>query len=210
MRRIAAVLDTGPASLYVYVTNREGLLRAMQDRIFAMVEAEPVDPPRWREQLHALLGRLRAALAGHPGMAMTTMALSPRGEASLRLAEAQLGLLLAGGLAPRDAAWALDVLATLVIHAAAEAEARPVSHHDDQAEDCGSTSSANRQGLSRCSPPMPTCWSRETPTSGSGLRWTPWSTGSWHGRQRAARPDHRQPGPAPGRRRAPPRSLRHQ
>jgi len=32
MRRVAAALDTGAASLYVYVPGREGLLQAMLDR----------------------------------------------------------------------------------------------------------------------------------------------------------------------------------
>ncbi|MGW2649710.1 TetR/AcrR family transcriptional regulator [Streptomyces sp. NPDC001393] len=134
MRRVAAALDTGPASLYVYVANREGLLHAMQDRIFAMVELEPVDPAHWRDQLHTLLGRLRSALASHPGIAMTTMAEPPRSVASLCLLENLLAILLAGGLAPQDAAWATDILATLVNHAAIEAEARPVGHRE-QAED---------------------------------------------------------------------------
>ncbi|MEU9452011.1 TetR/AcrR family transcriptional regulator [Streptomyces sp. NPDC048277] len=130
MRRVATALDTGPASLYVYVGNREGLLRAMQDRIFAMVELETVDPARWRPQLHSLLDRLRGVLAAHPGIAVTAIAQPPSSEATLRLLENLLGILLAGGLAPQDAAWATDLLAMLVNHAAIEADARHADHRD--------------------------------------------------------------------------------
>src|SRR3984957_2935756 len=37
MRRVAAELDTGAASLYVYVRNRDELLRAMLDRVAGTV-----------------------------------------------------------------------------------------------------------------------------------------------------------------------------
>ena len=57
MRRVAAALDTGPASLYVYVSGSEGLLQAMLDRVISTIEFEPPDPSRWRAQLHTLLQR---------------------------------------------------------------------------------------------------------------------------------------------------------
>src|SRR3954452_19348213 len=40
MRRVATALDTGPASLYVYVAGREGLLQAMLDHVAATVELQ--------------------------------------------------------------------------------------------------------------------------------------------------------------------------
>lgn len=120
MRRVAAALDTGAASLYVYVPNREGLLRAMQDRIFATVELEAPDPARWRTQLHSLLARMHRALVAHPGIAATAMAEPPGTEAALQLVENLLGILLAGGLDAQDAAWAADIFALLVNYAAIE------------------------------------------------------------------------------------------
>src|SRR5580692_9841616 len=69
MRRVATALDTGPASLYVYVSGREGLLQAMLDRVVATVELEVPDPSRWRTQLHSLLARVHRALVAHPGIA---------------------------------------------------------------------------------------------------------------------------------------------
>src|ERR1700677_3811011 len=58
MRRVAAALDTGAMSLYVYVSGREGLLQAMLDRVTVKIKLEPPDPSRWRAQLHSLLVRL--------------------------------------------------------------------------------------------------------------------------------------------------------
>jgi AcrR family transcriptional regulator len=132
MRRVAAALDTGPASLYVYVAGREGLLRAMLDRVTAGVELEPADPSRWRAQLHLLLKRVHDALADHPGIAAMTLADPPTTESVLRLTENLLGLLLAGGLEPQDAAWACDILVLLVTAAAREDDVRrPRGRNDD-------------------------------------------------------------------------------
>src|SRR5271156_234934 len=64
MRRVAAALDTGAASLYV--SGREGLLQAMLDRVTATIELEAPDPSRWRAQLHSLLQRTHQALVAHP------------------------------------------------------------------------------------------------------------------------------------------------
>jgi AcrR family transcriptional regulator len=124
MRRVAAALDTGAASLYVYVSGREGLLQAMLDRVTATIELEAPDPSRWRAQLHALLERLHDALVAHPGIAAMTLADSPTTEAVLRLAENLLGILLAGGIDPQDAAWACDILVLLTTAAAREDDVR--------------------------------------------------------------------------------------
>jgi len=124
MRRVAAALDTGAASLYVYVPGRDGLLQAMQDRIIATVELESPDPTRWRAQLHALLERMHRALVAHPGIAVTFMAEPVTTEAPLRLLENLLGILLAGGLHPQDAAWAADIFTLLVTYAAIEDDVR--------------------------------------------------------------------------------------
>jgi AcrR family transcriptional regulator len=124
MRRVARALDTGAASLYVYVANREGLLEAMLDRVIATIELESPDPSHWRAQLHALLLRMYQALIAHPGIAAMTLADPPSTEAVLRLTENQLGLLFAGGFTPQDAAWACDIFVSLVTAAASEDDVR--------------------------------------------------------------------------------------
>ncbi len=68
MRRVAQALDTGPASLYVYVANRDELLDLMLDRAIAELPLPEPDPARWREQLkelmHALTRLMTSRLPG--------------------------------------------------------------------------------------------------------------------------------------------------
>jgi len=120
MRRLATELDTGPASLYVYIRNRDELLNALLDRIGGMVELEEPDPTRWREQLHRLVGGLLQVMEAHRGIARVAIANIPTGENSLRAAENMLALLLAGGITPRDAAWACDILPLITTSLAVE------------------------------------------------------------------------------------------
>jgi len=131
MRRVAASLDTGAASLYVYVASREGLLQAMLDRVIATVELETPDPSRWRAHMHSLLERMHQALVAHPGIAAITLADSPTTETILRLTENLLGILLAGGLDPQDAAWASDIFVSLVTAAAREDDVRRPRGRDE-------------------------------------------------------------------------------
>ena len=134
MRRVAAALDTGAASLYVYVSGREGLLQAMLDRVTGTVELEPPDPSRWRAQLHSLLRRLHHALVAHPGIAAMSLADSPTTGAVLQLTENLLGVLLAGGLDPQDAAWACDILVSLVTATAREDDVRHPGGPSDEGD----------------------------------------------------------------------------
>ncbi len=124
MRRVAAALDTGAASLYVYVSGRDGLLQAMLDRVTAAIELETPDPARWRAQLHSLLKRMHEALIAHPGMAALTLEDPPTTEVVLRVTENLLGILLAGGVDPQGAAWACDIFVLLVTAVASEEDVR--------------------------------------------------------------------------------------
>jgi AcrR family transcriptional regulator len=135
MRRVAAALDTGAASLYVYVAGREGLQLAMLDRVTAEVALESPDPSRWRDQLHALLLRMHDALNAYPGIAAMTLAHPPTTETVLNLAENMMGILLAGGLDAQDAAWACDVLVLLVTAVANEDDVRRTAGRGGVVED---------------------------------------------------------------------------
>jgi AcrR family transcriptional regulator len=120
MRRVATELDTGPASLYVYVGGRDELRHAMLDRVAGSITIEAPDPDHWREQVHRLVRAMLAALEAHPGIARVAVANVPTGENSLRVAESLLALLLAGGIDPQDAAWACDILPLITTASAVE------------------------------------------------------------------------------------------
>jgi len=131
MRRVAAALDTGAASLYVYVRNRDELLRAMMDRVAGTVPPIAPDQERWREQVHDLMCGLRDALEAHPGLASVLTGEPPTTENALAGAESLLGILLAGGIAPQDASWAVDILMLIVTATATEADIRRASGDGD-------------------------------------------------------------------------------
>jgi AcrR family transcriptional regulator len=111
MRAVAAELDTGAASLYVYFPNRKALLDAVFDAVVGEIElGDPPDPSRWREQLTALLTRIVERMDAYPGIARVPLANVPTGPNAMRTADHVLGLLAAGGVDDRSAAWFIDVV----------------------------------------------------------------------------------------------------
>src|SRR5690348_2436203 len=73
MRRLAAELDTGPASLYVYVRNTAELHGAILDELVAGLEQPGAG--EWREQLIDLLSAYTELLFAHPGLARSVLML---------------------------------------------------------------------------------------------------------------------------------------
>ncbi len=111
MRAVAAELETGAASLYVYFPNRQALLDAMFDAVAGQIDvSEAPDPARWREQLTTVLTHIVERMDAHPGIARVPLANVPTGPNSMGVAEHILGLLAAGGVDDRSAAWFLDVV----------------------------------------------------------------------------------------------------
>jgi AcrR family transcriptional regulator len=118
MRRVASELDTGAASLYVYVRNRQDLLNQMFDEVVGEIDfGDKPDPKRWREQLIAGITRARDAMDRYPGIARVPLANVPTGPNATRLADRMLGVLRAGGVDDRSAAWFVDVV-SLYLNAA--------------------------------------------------------------------------------------------
>jgi AcrR family transcriptional regulator len=130
MRAVAAELDTGAASLYVYVANRQELLDQMLDAVAREVDVGPEpDAARWREQFEALMTRVREALDRHPGISRVALANIPTGTGAMRLAERMLGILRAGGVPDQSAAWFIDAVFLYVD--AASLERSIVAEADD-------------------------------------------------------------------------------
>ena len=121
MRRVAQALDTGPASLYVYVRNRDDLVALLLDRIAGEITLPVLGPATdWREELINLLLSAIKELGRYPGIAATMFAGVPTGPNALALTEAMLALLAQGGLSRQARAWAVDVLALYATAAATE------------------------------------------------------------------------------------------
>ena len=118
MRRVAQELDTGAASLYVYVANTTELHAAVLDALLGTIP-EPTGAD-WRARMHGLLGAYASVLFENPGLARSAVVLRPTGPEALRLYDRVLGLLLDGGVPVDRAAWGVDLLLQYVTSSAAE------------------------------------------------------------------------------------------
>jgi AcrR family transcriptional regulator len=114
MRRLAAALGTGPASLYAHVVNKDDLDDLLIGVLCAQVRLPEPDPARWREQVTDVCTQLRDLYLAHSGVSRAAVAAAPTHRETLRLSEGLLTLLLAGGLDPQAAAWGIDALVLYV------------------------------------------------------------------------------------------------
>jgi AcrR family transcriptional regulator len=116
MRRVAIALETGPSSLYAHVVNKEDLDELLIGRLCAEIKLPEPDPARWREQLISVCTQLRDQYLRYPGISRAAIAAAPANLDTLRVSEGMLTILLAGGVDPQTAAWAIDSL-TLYVNA---------------------------------------------------------------------------------------------
>jgi AcrR family transcriptional regulator len=119
MRRLAKELDTGAASLYVYVKDTEELHAAVLDELLAEVDLDNGDGD-WRERLWAVVHSYRMILFAHPSLARVALVTRLSGPHYLAVVEAVLALLDEGEMAPGQAAWAVDALLLVATASAAE------------------------------------------------------------------------------------------
>lgn len=123
MRRIAAELDTGAASLYVYIRNTEDLHAQILDALLTRVTLEPLGDGDWRARLKELVLRYLRVLLDYPEMAKMAMSTLPSGPSYMSLVDAILALLKEGGVPDDEAAWAVDILLLYATAQAAEKSA---------------------------------------------------------------------------------------
>lgn len=116
MRRLAAELETGPSSLYAHVVNKEDLDELLIGRLCATIDLPEPDPAVWRQQLMSVCAQLRDQYLRYPGISRAAFAAAPSNLDTLRVSEGMLAILLAGGVEPQAAAWAIDSL-TLYVNA---------------------------------------------------------------------------------------------
>jgi AcrR family transcriptional regulator len=116
MRRVATALDTGPASLYAHVVNKEDLDDLLIGRLCAEIDLPDPNPATWRQQIRSVCTQLRDQYLRYPGISRAALAIVPTNLETLRVSEGMLAILLAGDVAPQTAAWAVDAL-TLYVNA---------------------------------------------------------------------------------------------
>ncbi|ONF68840.1 TetR/AcrR family transcriptional regulator [Amycolatopsis keratiniphila] len=119
MRRLAQELDTGAASLYVYVRNTAELHAAILDELLGTI-APPSAEGSWRDRLERLLTAYTATLLEYPGLALSALVARPSGENYLGLIENLLALLAEGEVPADRRAWGIDILLQHATSTAAE------------------------------------------------------------------------------------------
>jgi AcrR family transcriptional regulator len=110
MRRVADALGTGAASLYAYVLNKADLDELLIGALCARVVLPQPDSRSWREQIYVVCADIRDQYLTYPGISRAAMATASTNLDTLRMAEGMLAILLAGGVHPQRAAWAIDAL----------------------------------------------------------------------------------------------------
>ncbi|MCA1219050.1 TetR/AcrR family transcriptional regulator [Streptomyces sp. 8L] len=132
MRRLATALGTGPASLYAHVVNKADLDELLIGRLCSVLVLPEPDPGAWREQIRGVCAQIRDQYLKYPGISRAALAMAPTDLETVRVNEGMLAILLAGGVAPQAAAWAIDALLLYVAAYCLEASiARQRSAHDD-------------------------------------------------------------------------------
>ncbi|MFI9103541.1 TetR/AcrR family transcriptional regulator [Streptomyces fildesensis] len=127
MRRLAQELDTGPASLYVYVANTAELHAAILDELLGSVDLSPATGEGggdWRDRLTQVLTAYTRVLLENSALAHSALVARPSGPHHLALVEAVLTLLQEGRVPGPQAAWGVDVLLQTATATAAEHSTR--------------------------------------------------------------------------------------
>ncbi|MFI6732789.1 TetR/AcrR family transcriptional regulator C-terminal domain-containing protein [Nonomuraea sp. NPDC050451] len=114
MRRVAQEFDTGPASLYAHVANKDELLELIYDRVLSEIRLPERDPGRWKDQLREYMVEVHRVLGKHTDLARVALANIPSGENSIRMGEFVFGLLIEAGMSPRDASLSMDRISLYV------------------------------------------------------------------------------------------------
>ena len=131
MRRVAERLETGPASLYTHVANRDELTELVYDRVLAALEIPEPDGRRWEEQFKDALRQLYDVLLSHRDIALASMARIPVGPNMLRVSEGMIAILRAGGVPDRVIGLAMDYCSLVVNSLAYEQALYPTDATDE-------------------------------------------------------------------------------
>jgi AcrR family transcriptional regulator len=111
MRRVAAALGTGAASLYWHIADKDQLIDLMLDRIMSEVELPEPDPAHWQDQVRLFAREGRAMLGRHRDIALASLGRVPMGPSLVRIIEWFLELLRGAGIPDRAATWFPDLFA---------------------------------------------------------------------------------------------------
>ncbi|MEZ0093860.1 TetR/AcrR family transcriptional regulator [Streptacidiphilus sp. EB129] len=108
MRRVAAALQATPGALYAHVRDKAELDDLMIGELCSRVTVPVPDPAQWKAQAIDVCRQLRDQYLTYPGIPRAALEGTPHSLEALRIFEGLFAILLAGGMPPQSAAWAID------------------------------------------------------------------------------------------------------
>jgi AcrR family transcriptional regulator len=140
MRKLAEVLDTAPMALYRHVANKDDLIDAMVDVVFAEI-GPPLAGDDWKTSMRRRAVSVRDALARHRWAVGLMESRSNPGPANLGHHDAVIGRLRAGGFDIAMAAHAYSVLDSYIYGFALTKMNLPFDSGDSAEDMAGTTQS---------------------------------------------------------------------
>jgi TetR/AcrR family tetracycline transcriptional repressor len=110
IRRVAGELGVTPMALYWHFENKNELLSAMAEQIFALI-ALPDDGPEpaaWQDRLARVLEATTRVLRAHPATAPLLPEIDRWSEHALQVVETTLGILRSSGFSPTEASQVME------------------------------------------------------------------------------------------------------
>ena len=114
IRSVANLLGTGPSSLYAHIVNKADLDDLLIGRLCSQIVLPEPDQARWQEQIRDVCGQIRDQYLKYPGIPRAALAMAGTNFETLRVSEGMFSILLAGGIEPQTAAWAMDAISLYV------------------------------------------------------------------------------------------------
>lgn len=145
IRKLAESLGVKPMTIYHHVENKDAIVDAIVDRVFAEITL-PDAAEDWRSAVRDRCRSARQVLGRHPWAIPLMESRTTPGPATLAHHDAMLGFLFAGGLPIEVVAHAYAILDSYVYGFALQEAALPFNTDDDISELAGSMVAAMPEG----------------------------------------------------------------
>ncbi len=136
IRKLAAVLDTKPMTIYHHLPNKEAIVDGMIDFVFGEIELPPTGTS-WQAAIAERSRSARTVLARHPWATPLMESRTNPGPASLRHHDAVVGCFRAGGLSIEMTAHAYALLDSFIYGFALQEANLPATGGEEMAELAG-------------------------------------------------------------------------
>lgn len=115
MRKLGDELGVTSMAIYWYFANKDELVDAVINEVFARIELPDTEQPSWQEQLRQLAWAVHEVLVSYPGVADQILTYQNYPPSAVPLVEYGVAALRRAGFGELEAAEAFNVLASVVV-----------------------------------------------------------------------------------------------